>query len=74
MASTAECWQDGQTRVDSSCMGAPSVVFIERRLTLFVRQHGAGFGNLGAQFAQHGFSPAPQVLLDGLQQARSHLP
>ena len=28
-----------------------SILHIERRLTLFIRQLGAGFGNLGAQLA-----------------------
>jgi hypothetical protein len=32
-------------------------LFIERRLAGLVGHLGAGFGNLGAQLAQHGFSP-----------------
>jgi hypothetical protein len=36
-------------------------LFIERRLIIFVRQLGRGFGYLGAQLTQHRFGPPPQA-------------
>jgi hypothetical protein len=45
------------------------------RLTLFVRQLGAGFGNLGAQFSQHSFGPPSQaeVLTSNARRPRAKL-